>query len=110
MLVPWLIRHVASVMSKFIIGNDGMTAYRRLKGKEFRLSIAEFGECVWYLKAKSDLKAKSGGVNRFDSRWDIGVWLGIRDESGEAVIGTNAGEIKTRSYRRKAIMNERWDK
>jgi hypothetical protein len=63
-LVPWLIRHAASVMSKYIIGNDGMTAYRRLKGKEFKLSIAEFGECVWYLKAKP------AGMNKFDSRWD----------------------------------------
>ena len=49
-------------------------------------------------------------MNKFDSRWDTGVWLGIRDESGESVIGTSAGVIKTRSFRRKAIMAERWDK
>ena len=56
---------------------------------------------------RNSLRAKSAGVNKFDSRWDIGVWLGIRDESGEAVIGTRAGVIKTRSFRRKAIMTER---
>ena len=50
------------------------------------------------------------GVNKFDSRWDTGVWMGIRDESGEAVIGTKDGVVKTRSFRRKAIISERWDK
>ena len=42
-------------------------------------------------------------------RWDTGIWLGIRDESGEVIIGTSKGVLKARSFRRKVIHNERWN-
>ena len=43
------------------------------------------------------------------SRWASGIWLGIREESGEAIIGTNKGVIKVRTVRRKGSEAERWD-
>ena len=49
---------------------------------------------MWYVKLGTK------GVNRFDPRWEMGVWLGIRDESGEAIIGVEDGVIKVRSIRR----------
>ena len=36
------------------------------------------------------------------------MWLGIREESGEAVFGTSEGVLKARSVRRKATNNEKW--
>ena len=42
-------------------------------------------------------------------RWDTGIWLGIRDESGEVIIGTDKGVLKARALRRKIIDNERWN-
>ena len=44
-----------------------------------------------------------------NTRWGSGVWMGIREESNEAFIGTADGVIKTRSIRRKAG-DQRWDK
>ena len=44
--------------------------------------MAEFGECIHYLKAKSK------GRHKLDSRWADGIFYGVRDESNE-------GEIKT---------------
>ena len=41
-------------------------------------------------------------------RWSEGVWLGIREESGEALIGTSEGVFKARSIRRKATGKEKW--
>ena len=35
------------------------------------------------------------------------IWLGIREESGEVIIGTEDGVIKVRSVRRKATHEER---
>ena len=64
----------------------------------------EFGECILFLKAKSR------GIDKFDSRWSEGVWLGIREESGEHLVGTVEGVIKARTVRRRPIQHERWNK
>ena len=45
--------------------------------------------------------------DKFDSRWEDGIWLGIRDERGETAIGAKEGVIKARTIRRKASEEER---
>ncbi len=64
--------------------------------------VAEFGECVLYAPAAS------AGKDKFDTRWDEGVWLGIRMESRESFIGANEGVVKARDFRRKAENGGRW--
>ena len=44
-----------------------------------------------------------------ESRWATGVWIGIKDESSESLIGTLEGVIKVRTIRRKGSHDERWD-
>ena len=64
--------------------------------------MAHFGECVLYTPAMS------AGKDKFDARWKEGVWLGVRVESGESLIGTNEGVVKARDFRRKAEIGGRW--
>ena len=66
--------------------------------------MAEFGKNIWYMEAGTK------GKHKFDTRWKEGIWLGIRDESGEVIIGTSDGIIKCRSVRRKATEEERWNR
>ncbi len=40
--------------------------------------------------------ALSVGKDKLDTRWEVGVWLGIRAESGESLIGTSDGVVKAR--------------
>ena len=80
--MTWLVRHAAGVKSRLQKGEDGRTAFERLRGKGFKGKWVEFGECVWYLKPKSAGKYKA------ESRWGQGIWLDFRDESGEVFIGT----------------------
>ena len=47
--LPWLVRHVSSTRFRESVGLDGMTAYKRIKGRDFRKELVKFGECVWYL-------------------------------------------------------------
>ena len=61
-------------------------------------------ECVWYLKAGSKGRYKS------TSRWETGVYLGVREESGEVIIGTDSGVIKSSTFKRKTSLEERYDK
>ena len=43
-----------------------------------------------------------------DTRWENGIWLGVRDESGEIIIGTNKGVIKARTFKRYGRDEDRW--
>ena len=100
----WLVRHAAMTMTRFSMGADGMTPYKRTKGKNFTKELMKFGECVWYLKPKSKGKAKA------EYRWAEGIWLGVRDESGEHIIGTKQGVLKVRAVRGRGSHAERWNK
>ena len=104
MVVPWMIKHAAEMVKRLSVGKDGKTAWQRLKGKKFKGELLEFAECVWYLKPGTK------GKEKFAPRWENGVWLGVREESGEAIVGTSEGVIKVRSVRRKGIAAERWNR
>ncbi len=50
----------------------------------------------------------SSGKGKFDARWKEGVWFGVRVESGESLIGTDDGVVKTRDFRGQAENGGRW--
>ena len=62
--MPWLMKHSGDTMNRRRKDNEGFTAYRRWKGREFRRLVAEFGENVWYLRANSV------GKDKFKPRWE----------------------------------------
>jgi hypothetical protein len=72
---------------------DGKTAFENWKGRKFNGQYREFGENVHYLRANSK------GKDKFEARWDSGIWLGIADRTGETIIGTKDGVIKARDIR-----------
>ena len=102
-LLPWLVMHAGANLNRFSQAKDGYTAHRRLRGREFNRPITEFGECVWYYKPRKGQRGK------IEPRWADGVFPGIREESGEIVIGTSEGVIKCRAFRRKGSEAERWN-
>ena len=103
-ILPWLVMHAAAVVTRYRKDADDITAYRRWKGKAFRGSVAEFGENVWYLKSDS------AGKIKYVNRWHEGIWLGIADDTGETIVGTDEGAVKAKDFRRKPIIGERWKK
>ena len=72
-------------------------------GKPRKREVAEIGESVLYLKAGTQ------GKNKFVPRWEQGIWLGIRDETSEVIIGTDMGTVKARDFKRIADPRERWN-
>ena len=48
------------------------------------------------------------GKDKFKVRWENGIWYGIADRTGEAIIGTKDGVIKVRDVRSMAE-NEAWN-
>ena len=51
----------------------------------------------------------SVGKDKLNSRWEDGVFVGIRERSGEILIGTHKGVVKARAFRRKGTEKERWN-
>jgi hypothetical protein len=98
----WLVRNAAASMNRYQVGSDGRTAHERLRGRRFRRDVAEFGESVLYIRAESV------GKDKYNSRWEEGVFLGVREESGEIIVGTKEGVIKARAFRKKGSEKERW--
>ena len=52
--------------------------------------------------------AESVGKDKYNSRWEEGVFVGIREESGEIFVGIEKGVTKARASRRKGNEKERW--
>ena len=51
--LPWLIKHAPETINRYLVENDGKTAYQRVKGKGFKRDVAYFGEIVMYMIPKS---------------------------------------------------------
>jgi len=92
---PWLVMYASLLLNLCVVGEDGRTAYERRKGRKFKKVLPEFGECITYLKPESV------GIDKADSRWDNGVFVGLRIESGELFVMTSKGVIKVRTFARK---------
>ncbi len=84
--------------------DEGFTAYRRWKRREFTKPVAEFGEFT------VGAPALSVGKDKFDSRRKEGAWLGIKAESGESSTGTSDGVVKARDFRRNPENGGRWSR
>ena len=93
--IPWMVQRAAGILNRYRVGRDGRAAYHIVKGRRLQRDTVEFGECVWYLKPKSAAR------NKADMRCEEGIWLGIKDKSGDMYFGTELGVINVRSKRRK---------
>ena len=103
-ILKWLILHAGALLTRFMVGNDGKTAFERERGKKYRRSLPEFGETVHYMP----LRRKESKRNKLDPRLKDGIFLGIREANDEMFIGTELGVVRTNTiYRRPEI--ERWN-
>ena len=50
----WLIEHATDVMTKYLVGKDGKSAYERLFGKAVREEALEFGEGLWWRPPRTE--------------------------------------------------------
>ena len=87
-------RHAAMLANIGQRGDDGRTAWERVKGRKVNREAPEFGERIMYLKPSSL------GKDKFDSRLgDRAFSLGIQDDSAELIVGTSTGVLKVGSVR-----------
>ena len=100
----WLVEHCADLLNKYQLGEDGRTAYHRLRGKSWRHEMVEFGEKVHY---RVNLKSLSHQY-KLEGRWGEGFFMGIKWRTGESWIATDGGIVKASAIRRVGA-HRRWD-
>ena len=89
-IVQWMIRWAAMLVSRCSTGKDGLTPYERRRGRRCRIPMVPFGEKVYY----KETRGTKDRVNKFDSEWKEGVWLGPARGSNEIIVGTGQGVVR----------------
>ena len=72
-ILEWMIPQAADSISRFLVGDDGRTAYYRVRHKNFHGKVFEFGEQVLAKPKRSNKQVKKKGAlePRFhDATWD----------------------------------------
>ena len=104
-IVMWMVRWAALLVSRFLVGKDGRTAYERRTGRKCRVPVVPFGEKVWYKEIRETKDRK----DKFSSEWNEGIWLGHQRSSNETLVGTTQGVVRAYSIKRREP-EHRWDK
>ena len=91
-ILTWLVDYCSTLLNLFHIGSDGMSAYQRNKGKVWKVELPPFGEVVEFKRRTN---------SKLEARWETGVYLGVRDDTTEKIVGTKQGTFVVQSLRRK---------
>ena len=94
-IVQWMIRWAAMLVSRYSTGKDGLTPYERRRGRRCRIPMVPFGEKIYY----KEIRETKDRVNKFDSEWKEGVWLGHARGSNEIIVGTGQGVVRAFSVK-----------
>ena len=100
-IIMWIIKHAALMISRYKVGSDGMTPYERTKGKKASQPMVCIGERVLFMP----LKAARG--DKMDVRFEYGIYVGTSFVNSEHYVATEGGVIRTRTIRR-LPMEDRW--
>ena len=93
-LLPWIVRHAAWTVNRYVIHSDGYTSFERRWGRNYERAICEFGETLLYLPPQHKQLPKA------DLRMQKCIWLGKVSETGENYVATEQGVLKARTVRR----------
>ena len=103
-ILPWLVEYASVLINRYLVGHDGKTAYERSKGKTSKVLGYEFGEVVHFRRTPLP-----GRLDKLDSLWCLGVYVGYRAVTGEFMVVSDEGAYKTRSLKRVPV-EERWQR
>ena len=93
-LLPWIVRHAAWTVNRYVIHSDGYTSFERRWGRNYERAICEFGETLLHLPPQHKKLQKA------DLRMQKCIWLGKVSETGENYVATESGVQKGRTMRR----------
>ena len=67
-MLPWIVEHAGTVITRYRVGKDGRTAYKIRKEKPYKRKLPRWGEAFLYLtvaESKRRRKLRTGGKLAF---------------------------------------------
>lgn len=102
-VLTWLPAHAAFIITRFAVSKDGKTAFERSRGKPYRRELLPFGERALFMPIK-----RGTHMNKMDSRWSTGRFVGCVPRTNEVLMMTKEGVERARTVRRMEP-SERWN-
>jgi len=103
-IISWIMRWAAICYSRFHVGQDGKTAWERLRRRSCNVPVVPIGETVWY----KELGEGGDRTNKAETEWFKGVWLGPSLRSTETLVGTSKGVVRAYTTERLSPSTQ-WD-
>ncbi len=104
-VVPWLLEHTCMILNTRHRGEDGLTAWARVRGRAFNQKLVGFGEAVLYkLPMKGPHHDPDGNMG---TRWREALFVGYHRASNVYVLIGEEGVVAARSLMRRPAAN-RW--
>ena len=92
-IFPWLVRHSAWVLERYMPGPQGVTPYASLHQQPYTSQVCEFSEPVLIRLPSATSQPK------FEARWQPGLWLGKLRQADSHLVGTPDGVVSSRTIR-----------
>ena len=96
-ILQWAIKWEADLITYYQVGEDGKTAFERIKCRKCRTPLAQFGERVMYMQMNDGKDTRS----KLDRTLMDGIWMGVKGRTGEHIIGTSEGVVKAYTVKRR---------
>ena len=93
-VLQWLAWWAAGLLNRCVVKHHGRTVQEYVTGHKTKVPVACFGETVLWRK-----KRTLAELNKHDSEYSEGIFLGLSGTSTELVIGTSEGIVRTRDIR-----------
>ncbi len=104
-VVHWLLEHACLLLNVMVRGDDGLTAWARIRGRAFVQQLIGFGERVLYkFPSKGPQHAPYGNMGAVGGE---GVFLGYSRQSNTFIVATESGITTARSVTRRPE-RDRW--
>ena len=100
-LLTWLPRHAAWQHTRFHKQQGSTTAYEKIRHMSYQSPILLVGKTVAGRRPKTL-------INRLESAWFEGIWLGRDSKTDEHLIATPTDMIRSRALKRR-VERQRWD-
>ena len=94
-IVTYIPDHAMYLINRLEVWKDGKTAYERVKGKVASVLGLEFGEKVLFMRT-----TEGKMMAKLRSKWDYGIFVGVRPRSNEIWVTTEEKTWKVTSVRR----------
>ena len=104
-VMAWLLEHVCVLLTATVRGEDGLTAWQRVRGRPFSQQLIGFGESVLHKYPTNGPRHNPHG--NVGALGDDGVFLGFNRYSNTFMIWTGKGSAQVRSVTRKPE-SDRW--